>query len=660
MSAVFAVTSDDPNNLTFGTCFIVDRHSNGDFFVITCAHVVRDVGGIERAMIGPKRPALVAEGSAAGIDLAVLRIRGLTGEPLPLGNTAYEDSSCVVKGFQQFGKQLVTKEVSGRLGRQTDLTSRGNTNRTRALDFIPSEGQIQPGYSGSPVLDASSGQVIGVASHTHGNGTRGLVIDIGNLDTVWKDDLRLKRLRADSAKNDADRSVAIRVSIEPWSRLVQQTPRLADQLLHGHQPGQDGSPCPALDQLLGALPANGLTIEVFSDTEKVIERVRNAEEFWVRVLSSVVLHANGSGPIKWLAKETIKVLGKDKAATTPGIVGHLWKHMCKRYCSQLSSHYEPTVLKRLTRAGIEQAGDRDRDVLYRLFSFFYECLDQDYASVRKVADHLAEYDEELGNNADPKFLETLKRLIGIGISTATHGIAEIPPFRPALAPIPTGLLCPYEFSAMVYPLTVYDYSSIRGVLPRNVGENPKFPYVFNIVSGNEKALFNVLASEVLSLVQLCNQFEPSEHLVWDVPTVCEWLALADCESEKYPWGGDQLTPQHANLAFDGSSSKLRPVGTCRLGASKHRTMDCCGNVHEIVRISQDDSFPVAFRLAGGCFQTSPATASCQNFREFKSKPQDDRRNVGLRLIRLDRADLPKRYSALKEYFASRKVADDAG
>jgi hypothetical protein len=108
----------------------------------------------------------------------------------------------------------------------------------------------------------------------------------------------------------------------------------------------------------------------------------------------------------------------------------------------------------------------------------------------------------------------------------------------------------------------------------------------------------------VSVIATVNErFEANKTHFWDVPTANEWLAIAGCVDNPYPWGIQLPTPAHASLAFRGDNSSerkrsLRPVETYPMGVAPTGAHDCCGNVHEIVRISFGTSFPRDFRLAG--------------------------------------------------------------
>lgn len=447
-----------------------------------------------------------------------------------------------------------------------------------------------------------------------------------------------------------------RLSLDLWADLITRTPKLADRILHEEPFLAKDKLFEKLDDFLNASFERGLTVEIYSDLFRTKELVYSTGELRTILLSAVTLNYNTPGPVKWLINETVKALRQDEASSD-SIIYKTWEYLCRKYCNHLSEYHRPDVLERISMAAIDLANGRDYDFLYRFFNFLYMQLETDTLSIKKVAEHLQRYDDTLGNNpaSNTNFLERLKRLIGIGINISTHGLHDIPPLSLGMAMITDSTYCDYKFESMIFPLTIFDYSKIRGVLPKNLKANPKDPYLFRIISEHNESLFNLLTSEVFSIIELCQQFESNAQYCWDVPTVIEWLALADCEDKSYPWGNTPPTPSHANLHFGKNPSKLRPVGSHPLGISKYGVHDCCGNVHEIVRISFENNFPNDFRLAGGCYQNHDAFSSCQIIRRFKSKKEDNRNNVGLRLIRYDVSDKKKREEVLSKFLNSNQL-----
>jgi len=318
-----------------------------------------------------------------------------------------------------------------------------------------------------------------------------------------------------------------------------------------------------------------------------------------------------SNDTKWLIRYTIDHLAKQRNSNDSRLEP-TWQFVCQRYCSHNSGTFDESILNRILVAAVERAKGK-HTWLYPFFMFLYGQLVFDTVTVKYIADFLDAYSEKVGKTAPPAFLERLKRLVGYGRKVAFHGADDIPPFTPKLAQITRSRLCDYEFEAMAYPLTNADFFSISGRLSKGNKENLADPYVFVVHSSNKESPFSQVQSDAISIVELCRAFEAenNDEFEWDIPTVCEWLALADCEVNEFPWGNELPTPERANLDFGKEwNSKLRPVGSYPLGANKLDVHDCCGNVHEIVRISQADSFPNNFRLAGGCFRTGVKDASC--------------------------------------------------
>lgn len=408
--------------------------------------------------------------------------------------------------------------------------------------------------------------------------------------------------------------------------------------------------------ILNSLEA-GLIIEIYDSQEGNHVPISDNIEFWAVLIASLSMNSDKQGYLKWLIKETFKILKEcnQKKLVDNSILSKTWQYIFKKYCESLNrSSHQLKKLDNICDAIVSCAEENySADFLYYFVSFLYDLMGEDTISIGTVAAYLDRYDNRLGNNTTPKYLQVLKRLVGTGINTSIHGVNQIPSFSPKLAEIYNPAICDYKFEAMVYPLTILDYTTIRGILPRNTGRNPKEPYIFEIVSTNEMTLFNLLTAEILSIVRLCQDSEKDKNLIWDVPNVCEWLALADCVEQPYPWGTEDPQKNYANVHFPYTPSRLHPVGTYPLGASKFGTYDCCGNVHEIVRISEASGFPENIRLMGSCYTTPNFASSCQIIRRFKAQKEDNRRNVGLRLIRYNLSDCDRRLLSLQ------KIPDNA-
>lgn len=186
--SIILISSGTPNNRSFGTGFVIHRDEQATY-LLTCAHVVRDVGGADQVEADGSRATVIASGEASGVDLAVLRVEALFDKPvLGLHLSGEKGSPFITAGYQSFDKGFLIREIRGNLAGQTGFKYRGQTNRIRTWDLKTiDEYYLQPGCSGSPVVDESSGYVLGIVSHRIGETEKGVAISIEALETVWKE-----------------------------------------------------------------------------------------------------------------------------------------------------------------------------------------------------------------------------------------------------------------------------------------------------------------------------------------------------------------------------------------------------------------------------------------------------------------------------------------
>lgn len=345
---------------------------------------------------------------------------------------------------------------------------------------------------------------------------------------------------------------AIRLFLEYWVYQASRVRNRVDYLLLEQDFNEEDCLFHSLAVLLQNSLDAGVPVEVFSERFKRQERIVCPDDFWVMVISaSTVPYALND--TKWLVKETIKYL-KEQDVKPDARIFKTWKYICERYCIHTSVYFDEHILQRILDASIARV-ERNYSHLYLFFDYLYNQVSSDSITTLYIADYLEKYAEKIGNEATPAFLERLKRLIGTGKKIAIHGIEDIPPFSPKLITVANSLRCNYEFQAMVYPLTNADFISISGRWPKEGKENLADPYVFVVPSDNQRSPFNLLESDVLSIVELCRQFEHDERYAWDIPTACEWLALAGCEENPFPWGTAPPTPVRANLDFGNQDRK---------------------------------------------------------------------------------------------------------
>jgi inactive STAND/Trypsin-like peptidase domain len=189
--SVVLVSSQDSAINQFGTGFVICQ-IRGITYVLTCAHVVEDVGGSKKVQVDGMEGTVVASGKEIGLDLAVLKVDGLRQRsPFVCCVGAETGKAFRAIGFQAYGKDLdkkdqnILKPLSGNLGEFCGLQSRQGVERIDAWGLrIAEDYSLQPGYSGSPVIDEITGKVVAVVSHREGDKS-GLAISIEELKKIW-------------------------------------------------------------------------------------------------------------------------------------------------------------------------------------------------------------------------------------------------------------------------------------------------------------------------------------------------------------------------------------------------------------------------------------------------------------------------------------------
>ena len=143
----------DQANMWTGTAFAITPHH-----VLTCAHVIEDAGRIElRSMLGLKTARLVAQDVGADIALLAIEEGQLTSMlPIRHGQVGLLGEALTTMGYPLSG--LVGNNLQVTQGCVSSL--RGTQEDIRFFQFTA---PIQPGSSGSPVLD-HEGQVLGMVT----------------------------------------------------------------------------------------------------------------------------------------------------------------------------------------------------------------------------------------------------------------------------------------------------------------------------------------------------------------------------------------------------------------------------------------------------------------------------------------------------------------
>lgn len=191
--SVVLITSADPKKKdVIGTGFVIYREAQTSY-VLTCAHVVEDVGGAENVLIYRQAARVIASSDVNNFDLAVLVVdhKRVSERPiLRLDFSGGEGEGCKVKtaGYYLYSseKKRSLASIEGVLGRQKFREDPDTGDRAKAWEIHINQGQLQKGYSGSPVVALSNDNVMGVVTNmgAEKNGEVGEIISIEALKIV--------------------------------------------------------------------------------------------------------------------------------------------------------------------------------------------------------------------------------------------------------------------------------------------------------------------------------------------------------------------------------------------------------------------------------------------------------------------------------------------
>ena len=254
--SIVLITASNPDIKKFGTGFVI-RQTSSVAHILTCAHVIEDVGGVEQILVDGKKATVVSYGQDIGLDLAILRVEGLWKKPaLQTQGCGEKDRTIVMAGFQAYARGHLIRPLRGTLGNQGGLQiNRGELVPVWDVQIVDDNYNLEPGYSGSPIVDTATEKVVGIVSHRQG-GRIGLAISIEALDKIWQvlDDDQLYQVL---------QKLGYQKQVRTFRRLIEKH-SIAAFLIHG-SPGYGQRWL--LNKLIGYVPGNlqGKTIPIGLD-----------------------------------------------------------------------------------------------------------------------------------------------------------------------------------------------------------------------------------------------------------------------------------------------------------------------------------------------------------------------------------------------------------
>ena len=187
--SIVLITSASDNSRkadVVGTGFAFYREDNYTY-LLTCAHVVEDVGGKENVLVNDIPAEVLAIGDVKNFDLAVLGVENLKVELFCLTSlSAAENVKFRTAGHFLYGeeKKILLETVEGTLGKKR--FARKNHQTVAVWKLLINEGdRLRKGYSGALVVDLETGGVLGIATDMEKDGREGLAISVEALEKIW-------------------------------------------------------------------------------------------------------------------------------------------------------------------------------------------------------------------------------------------------------------------------------------------------------------------------------------------------------------------------------------------------------------------------------------------------------------------------------------------
>jgi hypothetical protein len=217
LPSIVLIESQQSDNKAIGTGFVI-QHTDEHTYLLTCAHVVRDVGGSEQVKAAARSAQVVALGDDSGLDLAVLRIERLVNRSsLNLHPNGKPGMMVRIEGYYKYLSYRALEEINGQLGKDFRLSDTQQQHFATAWYVkIDNSDRLLSGYSGAPVYDAESGVVLAVAITRDGD-QQGRVLSIDALPLIWPE---MPPLLLSSNKDTSKRTLHVADQPELLTALV--------------------------------------------------------------------------------------------------------------------------------------------------------------------------------------------------------------------------------------------------------------------------------------------------------------------------------------------------------------------------------------------------------------------------------------------------------
>ena len=199
-SIVLIKSAKENRKNVIGTGFIFYKKQNYTY-LLTCAHVVEDVGGEENIRVNNIPAEVIKIGDVQGFDLAILKVNKNFSLPSLNLMILYgeEEKKLEVKipGFYLWSQNnaLRRQTIKGEMIVEVD-----GERAFQLIEDMPEDvavekleikkGRLRSGYSGSPVIDINTGLVVGIVTHkvdVDGEERFGRAISIEALEKIWSE-----------------------------------------------------------------------------------------------------------------------------------------------------------------------------------------------------------------------------------------------------------------------------------------------------------------------------------------------------------------------------------------------------------------------------------------------------------------------------------------